>query len=101
MLRRLIAVDFTFYQFIPLYGTRVIKWESPDNTVRMIPEMVISAANKMREFVAETCGLLKHDNYTPRFVIHIISLRLALLWTGTNLPTFRKNRLSALKYNVH
>ena len=37
------------YQFIPLDGTEVIKWEFPDSTVKFMPEMAISFANIMRE----------------------------------------------------
>jgi len=50
--RRLIIPAFRIYQFIPLDGTEVIKWEfssSTSSTVKVMAEMVISFANIMRE----------------------------------------------------
>ena len=47
--RRLIIPAFRIYQFIPLDGTEVIKWEFPDGRVKVMPEMAISFSNIMRE----------------------------------------------------
>jgi hypothetical protein len=54
LFRRLIIPVFRIYQFIPLDGTEVIKWEFPDNTVKVMPEMAISFADIMTELEQKT-----------------------------------------------